>query len=154
MAFQQLIKRWHWSFPRLSARWFSCTLTVQLLLLLLHQLPRGRNTSERSWEKGLDLMPSWSSKKLRSLTTQSENLHIQCHEKVFSSFQIIKKNVIFDNKNLNKYKMQISLMIKCIKKNVANTLRKVTFDHQLKKKHVLLIILIVALNINSDFTLL
>lgn len=25
-------------------------------------------------------------------------------------------------------------MIKCIKKNVANTLRKVTFDHQLKKK--------------------
>lgn len=45
-------------------------------------------------------------------------------------------------------------MIKCIKKNVANTLRKVTFDHQLKKKHVLLIILIVALNINSDFTLL
>lgn len=127
MAFQQLIKRWHLSFPRLSARWFSCTLTVQLLLLLLHQLPRGRNTSERSWEKGLDLMPSWPSKKLRSLTTQSENLHIQCHEKVFSSFQIIKQIFILDNKNLNKYEMQF-------RKTALMVATKVAFDHQLKKK--------------------
>lgn len=131
MAFQQLIKRWHLSFPRLSARWFSCTLTVQLLLLLLHQLPRGRNTSERSWEKGLDLMPSWSSKKLRSLTTQSENLHMR---KCFPPSRSSNKFSYWTIKTWINTKCSFSLMIKCIKKNVANTLRKVTFDHQLKKK--------------------
>lgn len=74
-------------------------------------------------------MPSWPSKKLRSLTTQSENLHIQCHEKVFSSFQIIKQIFILDNKNLNKYEMQF-------RKTALMVATKVAFDHQLKKKNM------------------